>query len=321
MPEADVPTPRGAFGALACALVASACAVTPEPYVDPLLSRGIVGEEIVVAGERVHVGAPVVLWFEEPFYSAYDTLPRFGAVQPDGLRGLRYRKGREGAGSTPDRAALEAVVDQLVLHYDACGLSRTCFRVLHDERGLSAHFLVDLDGTIYQTLDLADTAWHARQANRRSIGVEIANLGAYAPGAQSPLDEWTEIDADGLRITIPDRHGDGGLRTPDFVARPARPTRIRGQAQGETLEQLDYTPEQYESLAHLTAALVDTFPLLALEVPRDGTGAVRTDRMPEAEEATFGGVVGHLHVSTQKLDPGPAFDWEGYLEATRALTR
>ena len=68
-------------------------------------------------------------------------------------------------------------------------------------------------------------------------------------------------------------------------------------------------------------ALVDTFPLLALEVPRDGTGAVRTDRMPEAEEATFGGVVGHLHVSTQKLDPGPAFDWERYLGATRALTR
>jgi len=36
-----------------------------------------------------------------------------------------------------------------------------CFKVLHDHRDLSVHFMLDLDGTIYQTLDLKERAWHA----------------------------------------------------------------------------------------------------------------------------------------------------------------
>src|SRR5262245_43453849 len=51
-----------------------------------------------------------------------------------------------------DLDALRKVVDQFVIHYDVCGTSRACFRVLHDTRGLSVHFLLDVDGTIYQTL-------------------------------------------------------------------------------------------------------------------------------------------------------------------------
>ena len=39
--------------------------------------------------------------------------------------------------------------------------------------------MLDLDGTIYQTLDLKEGAWHATDANGRSIGIEIANIGAF----------------------------------------------------------------------------------------------------------------------------------------------
>ena len=60
---------------------------------------------------------------------------------------------------------LQQVVDQFVLHYDVCGLSKICFNVLHDHRGLSIHFMVDIDGTIYQTLDLRERAYHATIAN------------------------------------------------------------------------------------------------------------------------------------------------------------
>ena len=52
-----------------------------------------------------------------------------------------------------------------------------CFRVLHDERGLS-RFLVDVDGRVFQTLDVA-SAWHATDANDVSVGVELASLGAF----------------------------------------------------------------------------------------------------------------------------------------------
>src|SRR5690606_27046607 len=81
-----------------------------------------------------------------------------------------------------DLPLLQQVVDQVVIHYDGSGTSRRCFETLHDRRGLSAHFLLDVDGTIHQTLDLKERAWHAGVANDRSIGIEIANVGAHPPG-------------------------------------------------------------------------------------------------------------------------------------------
>jgi len=41
-----------------------------------------------------------------------------------------------------------------VIHFDDAGTSRTCFLVLQDDRDLSVHFMLDLDGTIYQTARL-----------------------------------------------------------------------------------------------------------------------------------------------------------------------
>ena len=60
--------------------------------------------------------------------------------------------------------------------------STQCQKVL-DKRGISVHFLIDNDGTIYQTLDLQHAAYHAGNVNRKSVGVEIAN--AYYPKYQS----------------------------------------------------------------------------------------------------------------------------------------
>ena len=78
-----------------------------------------------------------------------------------------------------DLPLLQNVVNQFVIHFDVCGTSRRCFEVLQDRRVLSVHFMLDIDGTIYQTLDLKERAWHATVANTRSVGIEIANIGAY----------------------------------------------------------------------------------------------------------------------------------------------
>jgi hypothetical protein len=282
------------------------------------------GREIVVCGERVPVDAPVVLWTDEPFYDAYREGPRFA---DSGAGGRRYRPGREAAGEGVQalsehggwtRALLAEQVDLLVLHYDACGTSRECFRVLQDERELSVHFLLDLDGTLYQTLDLREQAWHARAANARSIGVEIAQVGAFPPGERERLARWYEWSEQGTRIRIPAALGDGGLRTRAFTARPARRELVRGEIHGAPFVQHDFTPEQYESLAALAAALARVFPRIELEAPRDLAGRVRTDALSDEEEAAFRGVVGHYHLQTDKRDPGPAFDWEGVLERARA---
>ena len=139
---------------------------------------------IVVCGERVPIGVPVVLWTERGGYDAYSTELRFPSEPPKELpEGLRYQPGRKvakGDGTTRLTSLsgtpacgdeLRAALDQFVIHYDVCGTSRQCFKILHDRRKLSVHFLLDVDGTLYQTLDLSDTANHARQSNSRSVGI------------------------------------------------------------------------------------------------------------------------------------------------------
>jgi N-acetylmuramoyl-L-alanine amidase len=215
---------------------------------------------------------------------------------------------------------LQRIVDQFVLHYDVCGTSRQCFNILHDHRDLSVHFMLDLDGTIYQTLDLKERAWHATTSNTRSVGVEIANMGGYASEEKSPLGDWYAKDADGrTRITIPERFGDGGIRTPHFVGHPARNEPVVGEVQGRVMTQYDFTPEQYRALAHLTAALSQVFPKLKCDYPRDADGKLVLKKLPDEELEKYGGVLGHYHIQTNKTDPGPALDWDYVIGHARQL--
>ncbi len=47
---------------------------------------------------------------------------------------------------------------------------------------VSAHFVIDRDGTVYQLLPLSDTAWHASQVNSVSVGIEhVAISGGKLP--------------------------------------------------------------------------------------------------------------------------------------------
>jgi N-acetyl-anhydromuramyl-L-alanine amidase AmpD len=300
------------------------------------------GDEIVVAGRFVHTGTPVVLWLDAGGYDAYRVERRFSPFAESSwedskaaVAGLRSpnRYGLRGEGLTTnelervrgggwDLPLLQRRVDQFVLHYDACGTSRQCFKVLQDLRCLSVHFLLDLDGTIYQTLDLKERAWHATAANTRSVGVEIAHVGAYPPGSSGPLAEWYQQDANGqTRICIPARFGDGGIRTAGFIGRPARPAPVLGEVQGQQLEQYDFTPEQYRALSRLTATLCKVFPKLKCDYPRDADGKLIGRKLPDEQLAQFQGILGHFHVQTNKVDPGPAFQWDELIQAARAWLR
>lgn len=67
-------------------------------------------------------------------------------------------------------------IKMFVNHWDACLNSTSCGRIIN-KRGLSMHFLIDNDGTIYQMLDMQHAAWQCgdRKVNRKSVGVEISN--------------------------------------------------------------------------------------------------------------------------------------------------
>jgi N-acetyl-anhydromuramyl-L-alanine amidase AmpD len=293
------------------------------------------GDEIVVAGQFFHTGTPVVLWLDPGGYDAYRVERRFAPFQSSdwktstrqnnsldtpnryGLRreGLSYLEREQVRGGGWDLLTLQRTVDQFVIHYDATGTARQCFKVLHDVRCLSVHFLLDLDGTIYQTLDLKERAWHASSANSRSIGIEIANIGAYQDEAR--LARWYRKDAKGPYVHIPEAFQPSGIRTENFLARPARPNLIRGQIQGQELVQYDFTPEQYAALAKLTAALCKVFPKLPCDFPRDSSGQLIRSKLSDDQLKSYRGLLGHFHVQANKVDPGPAFQWDLIIREAR----
>ena len=187
-------------------------------------------------------------------------------------------------------------------------------------RGLSVHFLLDLDGTIYQTLDLKECAQHATIANGRSIGVEIANIGAFPEGSPDPFDRWYQEGPEGRALLVgPDVPQSGGTGGRAAVLRPSRPKIVKGMVQGERLRQYDFTPEQYNALTRLTATLCKLFPQIKCDYPRDASGAVVTHKLPDEELARYHGILGHYHVQTNKVDPGPAFQWERFMETAKEL--
>jgi N-acetylmuramoyl-L-alanine amidase len=75
----------------------------------------------------------------------------------------------------------------VVIHYTAMGSCAAAFARLCDPQAeVSAHYLIDYDGTVIPLVSEAARAWHAGAGqwrglddiNSRSIGIELANTGA-----------------------------------------------------------------------------------------------------------------------------------------------
>ena len=295
------------------------------------------GDEIVVAGQLFHTGTPVVLWMDEGGYDAYRVekhFPKYEDAQWDKVKddldspnrySLRY-KGKHFPPEVVEKIKnggwplelLQDTVDQFVIHYDGCGTSQTCFNVLHDHRTLSVHFMLDIDGTIYQTLDLKERAWHAGTANDRSVGIEIANMGAYPADKLDTLKKWYTVHDDGtVELTLPESRGDGGVRTPNFKTGPMRHELITGTINGSELNQYDLTPEQYKALIKLTATLNKVLPKIKLDYPRDENGDPISGELTEEQFKNHQGLIGHYHITKRKSDPGPAFQWDYLIDEAK----
>lgn len=225
---------------------------------------------------------------------------------------ITVREKVRGGGWTLD--LLRPIVNKVVVHYDVAGYSKLCYKVLHDLRFLSCHFMLDVDGTLYQTLDLKERAWHAGIANSNSVGIEIANIGAYRVNGQNPFARYYTRDQQGTKLVLP---RDADLRRPGTY-RPMRDQPITGTIQGTNLQQYDLTKEQYDTLTKLIAGLVKIFPEIKLDYPKRNGQLIR-NKLPDEEFQKFKGVIGHFHVTTDKIDPGPAFNWELVMNRTKEI--
>jgi hypothetical protein len=161
-----------------------------------------------------------------------------------------------------------------VNHWDACLNSKDCVSVL-EKRGISVHFCIDNDGTIYQLMDTQHIAWHAgdRRWNACSIGVEIANAHytKYQP--------WYVRNGFGERPMLKGVlcHG---VKMPDF---------------------LGFYPVQLEALKALWKACHVGMGI-PLDCPTDSKGALIEGVDPRCENASFRGFVNHYNLTRRKTD-------------------
>lgn len=184
--------------------------------------------------------------------------------------------------------AVRSVIKQFVIHLDNCFTAEMCWDVLQNERGLSCHFLVDNDGTIYQTLDLALMGYHASEWNTSSIGVELCNFGS------AKKDPYLY------------RSGKFG---PDRAFKPIK-------INNHTYLAFEFTAAQMDQMRRLSRALLRLFPNLPAEYPQSSPGVQAWDTLPKSVTRAFAGYIGHYHLVPEKWDPG-WWDFKEYCQSLR----
>lgn len=168
----------------------------------------------------------------------------------------------------------ERKIRYFVNHWDVCLNSKSCQDVLN-RRGVSVHFLIDNDGTIYQTMDMQHAAWHAgsSRTNRPSVGVEISN--AYYPRYQ----DWYVKNGFGERPLIEDAWVHGSKLDP-FTG---------------------FYPVQLDALKSLWRAIHGATGI-PYEAPTNQFGKTSTKYEQNVAYGDFEGFVSHYHVSKNKID-------------------
>ena len=195
---------------------------------------------IICGGTRVPIAWPKVIVMGEP-----------------GALSLPAKNIRKKAGRKPN---------MFVIHWDACLTSASCASVLK-ERGLSVHFCLDNDGTIYQLVDCEDIAFHAGTVNSTSIGIEISN--AFYPKFQA----WYEKNGFGPRPVLTNTKVHGGMID----------------------SHLDFYDVQKKALSVLVKTVCNWYGI-PLQTPSSIT------EVPEVASGVYRGVVSHYHVTAGKID-------------------
>jgi N-acetyl-anhydromuramyl-L-alanine amidase AmpD len=263
--------------------------------------------DLIVAGQTFRVDAPIINFREPPFWDATreycvstttESSPRclpggvpYGHLPVPYARRYGFRPALRSFYDdrrAPPLDIVKAVIRQFVVHHDGCSSADMCFNVLHNERGLSVHFLLDNDGTIYQTIDLALCAYHAAEWNDHSIGIELCNRG----------DAFAEP-----------HYYDSGHHGPKRDIRTI-------QIHGHTMRAFDYTPAQKDSFVRLCKALAHILPNVPAEFPQSSPGTQAWTALPPAQSLSFHGYLGHYHLTARKWDPGP-FDFKDFCRRLR----
>ncbi|MEX1147874.1 MAG: N-acetylmuramoyl-L-alanine amidase [Sphingomonadales bacterium] len=115
-------------------------------------------------------------------------------------------------------------IDMLVLHYTGmASMADALARMCDPGAQVSAHYMIDEDGTVYRLVEEAQRAWHAgvslwageRDINSVSIGIELVNPGHPYPGYTGGYRPFAEAQMQSLEALARDivvRHAIPGHR-------------------------------------------------------------------------------------------------------------
>lgn len=165
----------------------------------------------------------------------------------------------------------------IVMHYTAGWTASSAISTLTNPKsGVSAHFVVDRDGSVTQLVPCNRAAWHAgpsaykgyKNLNSHSVGIEIVNPGYLRKGPGEQILDWDKKPVSKAKLMGYDL---------SFEAPHAR-------IGGGIFVWPKYTEAQYSTLRKLVAALEAAYDI--------------------------DDVVTHEEIDTRgwKTDPGPAFE-------------
>lgn len=175
-----------------------------------------------------------------------------------------YRYGRKGV----DKPTM------IVTHFDVCLSAESCFRVLK-KKGISSHFVIDNDGTIYQMMDTSNEGWHAGigRVNRASIGIDLSNA------FYTKYQKYYRTKGHGVRPVLTD-------------------VKVHG---AKIKECLGFYPVQIEAYKALVKALCAHYDI-PMECPLDDDGKLLRKVHKPSSRAKYKGVVNHFHLTRGKID-------------------
>ena len=112
---------------------------------------------------------------------------------------------------SPNFNARRLPISMLVLHYTGMETAEDALeRMCDPEAEVSAHYMIDEDGTVTRLVDEGDRAWHAGRSfwrgitdvNSASIGIELVNPGhefGYRPFTDAQMEALIPLVADIMR--------------------------------------------------------------------------------------------------------------------------
>jgi N-acetylmuramoyl-L-alanine amidase len=184
--------------------------------------------------------------------------------------------------------------NQIVLHCTEGNIHGDLTQLMRDGNHVSVPFVIARDGSIYRLFGSSGWAFHIgpnpiqehTAASQKSIAIELSNYGPLKVKGNDLIngndDVYCSLDDDAAYIKLDTPFGNDGDKYRYFAA---------------------FTDEQYDALIVLLRYLTAAFGIPRAFLPE----SVRF--LPTSQAATFKGIVTHVNYRKDKVDIGPAFNW------------